>query len=264
MRLSFCASQLSLIQQAELHPSTSKFSHSFRFGSPPSLTMPFHISFTFGVGSSFNFSFAMGTPAVKPAVVPNVPQSPPAQDRATSALQLLTRPTRNMTHANLMAEASNVIDNTKKLFGEHYPGRANPFKNLQNTTSVLTPEPKQAQPCQNGPSPILAVTHCPLFSKIPIEVRDIIYRHVLVSSEPISRAHELIGYKTLVANNYHPIPDIDARILQTCRLIYEETLPILYGKNTFRFDNPNSMSLFSNEGLTRYPSSRLICPSLSI
>lgn len=78
-----------------------------------------------------------------------------------------------------------------------------------------------------------------------------IYRHVLVSSDRINRAHDLIGYKTLVANNHHPISNIDSRIMQTCRLIYEETLPILYGENIFEFSSSNSISHFADAGLSR-------------
>jgi len=97
----------------------------------------------------------------------------------------------------------------------------------------------------------IAITHCPLYTRVPVEVRDMIYRYVLVSSERITRAHDLIGYKTLVANNHHPIPNIDSRVMQTCRLIYEETLPILYGGNIFEFSSPNSISHFADARLSK-------------
>ena len=97
----------------------------------------------------------------------------------------------------------------------------------------------------------LAVKTCPLFTKLPVEVRDMIYRRLLISSEPILRAHELIGYKTIVAGNHHPISDLDSRLMRTCRAVYEETLPILYGSNTFEFHSPNAMSLFADSGISK-------------
>lgn len=97
----------------------------------------------------------------------------------------------------------------------------------------------------------MAVNHCPLYTRLPVEVRHMIYRHVLVSSERVTRAHDLIGYKTLVASNHHPISNIDSRVMQTCRLIYAETLPILYGENVFEFSSPNSISHFADAGLSK-------------
>lgn len=72
-----------------------------------------------------------------------------------------------------------------------------------------------------------------------------IYHHVLVSSERITHAHDLLGYKTIVASNHRPITDIDSRLMRTCRLIYDETSPVLYGKNRFEFSSPDSMVRFA-------------------
>lgn len=91
-----------------------------------------------------------------------------------------------------------------------------------------------------------AVARCPLFTKLPAEVRDMIYHHVLVSSEYITDAHDLLGYKTIVASNHHPILDIDSCLMRTCRLIYKETSPVLYGNNTFEFNSSHSMKIFAH------------------
>ena len=104
---------------------------------------------------------------------------------------------------------------------------------------------------KKGPPSEVAVTRSPLFTKLPVEVRVMIYRRLLVSSEPILKAHELIGYKTIVAGNHHPISDLDSRLMRTCRAVYEETLPILYGNNIFEFHSPTAISLFADAGLSK-------------
>ena len=106
-------------------------------------------------------------------------------------------------------------------------------------------------PRVKSPPTQIAVKSCPLFTKIPVEIRDMIYRRLLISSEPILRAHELIGYKTIVAGNHHPISDLDSRLMMTCRAVYDETLPILYGNNTFEFHSPTAMSLFADSGIPK-------------
>ena len=44
--------------------------------------------------------------------------------------------------------------------------------------------------------------------------------------------------------------DLDAAILQTCRQIYQEALPILYCENTFVFWGPKDLEAFRVKGLT--------------
>ena len=39
--------------------------------------------------------------------------------------------------------------------------------------------------------------------------------------------------------------DIDSALLRTCRAIYEETFPILYGNNHFLFDDPSKIRTFA-------------------
>ena len=42
-----------------------------------------------------------------------------------------------------------------------------------------------------------------------------------------------------------PIKDINAALLRTCRAIYEETFPILYGNNRFVFHRPSQITEFA-------------------
>ena len=87
---------------------------------------------------------------------------------------------------------------------------------------------------------------------IPPEVRSIVYRKLLVSPEKIDHVASRLGtervkYKML--NTYTPLAEIDPTILRTCRAIYDEALPILYGENTFYFSRPEKMAAFKKVGL---------------
>ncbi|MCJ1451424.1 hypothetical protein MMC28_001761 [Mycoblastus sanguinarius] len=101
----------------------------------------------------------------------------------------------------------------------------------------------------------ISVSDCQLFTKIPAEIRQMIFQHLLISSEPISRAHKLIGCKhTALLDSYQPISDIDAAVVRTCRMIYEETTPILYGRNKFEFHGPDVIAAFQSDGMSqRHP-----------
>lgn len=95
---------------------------------------------------------------------------------------------------------------------------------------------------------------CSLFTAIPVEIRHIIYRHLLVTLDTIERAHKHLGSKdTALIDNYQPIPHIDAAVLRTCRLVYSEALPILYGQNTFGFSSANAIRSFQSKSLIGYP-----------
>ncbi len=99
---------------------------------------------------------------------------------------------------------------------------------------------------------------CPLFTEIPAEIRHMAYRQLLTIPDPIEKAHKHLGSKdTALLDNYNPIPHIDAAILRTCRLVYSEALPILYGQNTFEFSSANSIRSFQSKSLIGYPLGRL-------
>ena len=56
---------------------------------------------------------------------------------------------------------------------------------------------------------------------------------------------------------------IDATVLRTCRQMYAETLPILYGDNTFFFNTVYALNTFRKEGLATTQCESLIsCPGL--
>lgn len=95
---------------------------------------------------------------------------------------------------------------------------------------------------------------CPLYTAIPIEIRTMIWCYLLTIPEPIEKAHKHLGSKdTALLDNYSPIPHIDSAVLSTCRVIYSEALPILYGQNTFEFSSANAIRSFQNKSLVGYP-----------
>lgn len=103
-----------------------------------------------------------------------------------------------------------------------------------------------------------AQTNCPLFTSIPVEIRHMIYSYLLTTPEPIEKPQKHLGPKeTALLDNYSPIPNIDAAILRTCRLIYNEGLPMLYG-NTFQFSSAHSIRSFASKGLFSFPSGACI------
>jgi len=46
---------------------------------------------------------------------------------------------------------------------------------------------------------------------------------------------------------------IDTTVLRTCRQVYMEALPMLYGENNFVFFSPSALDLFRNKGLVGIP-----------
>lgn len=111
------------------------------------------------------------------------------------------------------------------------------------------------------PDPGIAVEDCLLFIMLPIEIRRLIYKHLLVSTEMISKAHNLISWsQSPLLNDCIRIHDIDAIFLRTCRKIYNETMPVLYGENTFIFERADEVTAFRDHG--RLGGTFLTCRSI--
>ena len=84
-----------------------------------------------------------------------------------------------------------------------------------------------------------------------------IFHHLLTTEEPIKKPHLHLGCQgTALLENYKPIPQLDSTIMRTCRLIYSEALPILYGQNTFEFASVNEICSFQSNSLVGYPIGR--------
>jgi hypothetical protein len=71
---------------------------------------------------------------------------------------------------------------------------------------------------------------CAFLNKFPSEIRDRIYKNLLISDELAKpRSIGLNGVAHIVQNQY----DLHPAILRTCNQIHDEASPILYEKNTF-------------------------------
>ncbi|KAI4260097.1 MAG: hypothetical protein LQ352_000476 [Teloschistes flavicans] len=87
---------------------------------------------------------------------------------------------------------------------------------------------------------------------LPVEIRTMIYHELLVSSQCIRKPHKLVcNKKSIMLDSIKPVRDIDSAVLRVCRSVYNEALPILYGKNTFEFCKPRKLRDFSHAGLDR-------------
>ena len=76
----------------------------------------------------------------------------------------------------------------------------------------------------------------PIFP-LPIELRVKVYEQLLVRLDGSLKPHGFQRYT--VKSHYHGENCISIDILLTCRTIYEEALPILYGKNILAFHDNN-------------------------
>ena len=95
---------------------------------------------------------------------------------------------------------------------------------------------------------------CAFLIKWPLEIRRLVY-HELVVVGSIRHPDELVEAKMtdLVVSNATSRLGIDANILRTCRRIYNETLPMLYGENNFIFRTPSAIETFRDRGLVIVP-----------
>lgn len=106
---------------------------------------------------------------------------------------------------------------------------------------------------ESAPKPIQRMVS-PFLAKLPVELRRQIYHELLESPRSI-RGGELVEEKamTIVIRDIrqpHQLLAIDARILRTCREVYEEALPILYQFNHIGFRDVRSLRAFRSGGLT--------------
>lgn len=98
---------------------------------------------------------------------------------------------------------------------------------------------------------------CLLFSRWPLEIRRLVYHELMVVAS-IDHPDRLVDDRltTLVTSKAQKALyklGIDATVLRTCRLIYIEALPMLYGENNFVFFSVLALSLFRDKGLVSMP-----------
>jgi len=96
--------------------------------------------------------------------------------------------------------------------------------------------------------------HCAFLTKLPLELRKMVYEHLLVCGEIITPDRQVLGegrrmYLELNGVDYTPAKGLDATILQSCEAIYHEAYPILYGQNVFEFQDAYDISGFKSRGI---------------
>ena len=139
---------------------------------------------------------------------------------------------------------------------------AQDFNNSIRRNSVLT-LPETHSEDVNG-SPISSPGRetqgsCAFLTILPPELRNQVYEHLLISDEVIVGKKQIKRYKP---GGYRPAAGLDARILVSCRTIYNEAYPILYGRNVFQFEMDAEMECFRDLGLPFRFSKSAIRPSL--
>ena len=74
------------------------------------------------------------------------------------------------------------------------------------------------------------------FLELPVELRNIIYGHVLTSSKP----RRMLHYSARRA----PTPSSCLALLEVCRQIYEEAFHLFYRENTLKFETTGDLNAF--------------------
>ena len=69
-----------------------------------------------------------------------------------------------------------------------------------------------------------------MFLRLPPEIRNIIYSIILTSAQPV----QLMPCS----------PSNSLTIVGACRQTYDEAIPVFYGRNRFRLDNPEALHRF--------------------
>lgn len=98
------------------------------------------------------------------------------------------------------------------------------------------------------------------FTALPLEIRRKVYSHLLLTTSITSRCVALKPRqkprrKNYPCHDYHavgPHLGLDARMLRTCRQMYDDGLPMLYGKNHFTFKDIEDATFFAMHGLPQY------------
>ncbi|KAL8792390.1 MAG: hypothetical protein Q9195_005004 [Heterodermia aff. obscurata] len=97
-------------------------------------------------------------------------------------------------------------------------------------------------------------SQCMFFSKLPPEIRTLIYRQLLTTRAELNAGAEIEKIaSSLTTDDDDPskISDIDSAVMRTCQRMYHETLPVLYGENKFVFRTPRQLEAFREGNLDR-------------
>lgn len=193
--------------------------------------------FSFGLANRFRFSFQLELgPVIRdPGSSAEISQVPSRISQQQSVIEPVAPQTlcnrqdgipRKANSEQGLDTASSNLEN-----GSHTPLDQAKTTNKKDTVAARIPSP-DAIGSSTGPGARGRL------SLIPQEVRNIIYRLLLVSTTVIENpANMFDDEQPLMLHERRKIEDIDPVICRTSRLIYKETQPILYGENSYLFDD---------------------------
>lgn len=95
---------------------------------------------------------------------------------------------------------------------------------------------------------------CMFFSKLPPEIRTMIYRWILTTPTVLNAGAEIEKMaSTLTTDDNDPssISGIDSAVMRSCQRMYHETLPVLYCENKFAFRTPEQLQAFRQGNLEK-------------
>ncbi len=174
--------------------------------------------FTFDIPSYFNFTFRAG------------PRSPSPADE-TALVDLDSKDNTDPSTSN----------NSKALTTS--PSK-DTYLNASNEVRALASSPFSG----TTSSP------CGTLSKLPLELRIMVYKRVLRFERHIKQAHRFLErYPPIMANQGTHVEAIDPALLRTCCAIYNEAIHILYGMNHFHFSTLKDIEVFEHVGLENTP-----------
>ena len=121
-----------------------------------------------------------------------------------------------------------------------------PSANIENETTPVTTAVEASNPRPARPS------QCMFFSKLPPEIRMMVYRRILTTKTRLNPGAEIEKTScTLTTDDNDPsrISGIDSAVMRTCRKMYHETLPVLYSENKFVCRTPEQLKAFQEGNL---------------
>ncbi len=194
-----------------------------------------HIHFTFGLKNWFTFSFELG-------VQLQFDTQPFATDQISRIDTFKSGDEANEELPGGSNSSTALLKSGDEADTEHAGDQMWDLLSPDSSDAPSTKSPTLIESTiSNQPS-------CPLFNKLPSEIRIMIYKELLTSNNVIRNAHKLLGpnLSFLCSDNVR-LRDIDSRILRTCKKIHDEARLILYQENCFGFRTIDAMKSFAHD-----------------
>ena len=151
---------------------------------------------------------------------------------------------------------------------EHF-GRVSPYEDgflqsVKKFADIPVEAPVKSAKVENKTTPVMKAGkaskklarpgQCMFFSKLPPEIRTVIYRWILTTPTVLNAGAEIEKMaSTLTTDDNDPssISGIDSAVMRSCQRMYHETLPVLYCENKFAFRTPEQLQAFRQGNLEK-------------